>query len=70
MGATGKLTIRRAEASSMCSDEHPSPNKPMQRAVTHEAPGGGRSIVLMFQVPRARVLTGQPSDSNASRWAT
>jgi len=44
-----------------------SPNKHMQRAGTHKVLGRGRSDLLLVNVPRARVLTGQHAGADVSR---
>ena len=44
-----------------------SPNKHMQRAGRHKVLGRGRSIVLLLEVPRARVLTGQRAGADVNR---
>jgi hypothetical protein len=46
-----------------------SPNKHMQRAVTHKVLGRGRPILVPWSSPRARVLTGQRAGADVGRWA-
>jgi hypothetical protein len=46
------------------------PNKHMQRAGTDKVPGRGRSDVLLFQVPLARVLNCQRAVADVNRSAT
>jgi hypothetical protein len=43
------------------------PNKHMQRAGTHKVLGRGRSSLLPWLAPRARVLTGQPAGADVNR---
>jgi hypothetical protein len=43
------------------------PNKHMQRAVMHKVLGRGRSSVVRWSAPRARVLTGQRAGADVGR---
>ena len=44
-----------------------SPNKHMQRAVTHKLLGRGRPSLVLCSAPRARVLTGQRAGADVNR---
>ena len=44
-----------------------SPNKHMQRAVTHKVLGRGRSNDVLDQVPRARVLMRRRAGADVNR---
>ena len=44
-----------------------SPNKHMQRAVTHKVLGRGRSGASQLQVPLARVREGQRAGADVNR---
>jgi len=43
------------------------PNKHMQRAVTHKVLGRGRPSTVPWSAPRARVLTGQRAGADVGR---
>jgi len=42
-------------------------NKHMQRAGTHKVFGRGRSVPVLVQAPRARVLAGRRAGADVSR---
>ena len=44
-----------------------SPNKHMQRAGRHKVLGRGRSVLLLSQVPLARVLTRRRAGADVNR---
>ncbi len=60
-------SFRADEKRGLCPRLAVSPNKRMQRSVTHKVLGRGRPSLVPWSAPHARVLTGQRAGADAGR---